>query len=160
MLKHAPDSKILVIGAGIGGLAAALRLSAAGHDVLVVERADGPGGKLRTVPSVAGPVDAGPTVLTMLPVFEALFSDANEALSDHITLTKQSLLARHWWPDGSSLDLFADAEASAIAIRDFAGPRAEREFRAFQRKTRRLFDAFEAPVMQSAKPGLPGILRA
>jgi 1-hydroxycarotenoid 3,4-desaturase len=160
MLNSNPESKILVIGAGIGGLAAALRLASAGCDVLVVERASGPGGKLRTVPSVAGPVDAGPTVLTMLPVFEALFADANESLSDYLDLTRQPLLARHWWPDGSSLDLFADIDASASAIREFAGPKAEREFRAFQRRTATMFRAFEGPVMQSSRPGLAGILKS
>ena len=70
------EDTAIVIGAGIGGLAAALRLAGAGHPVHVIEASDTPGGKLRTVPSIAGPVDAGPTVLTLRPVFEALFEAA------------------------------------------------------------------------------------
>ncbi|MFN5827369.1 MAG: FAD-dependent oxidoreductase, partial [Rhodobacterales bacterium] len=56
--------RVVVIGAGMGGLAAALRLAHAGFDVTLVEEGT-PGGKMRTLPSVAGPVDAGPTVLTL-----------------------------------------------------------------------------------------------
>ena len=66
--------------------------------------------KMRTVPSPSGPVDAGPTVLTMRPVFEELFADVGEALSDHLTLHPLTTLARHYWSDGRQLDLFADRE--------------------------------------------------
>jgi 1-hydroxycarotenoid 3,4-desaturase len=71
--------KAVVIGAGLGGLTAALCLAHAGLDVTVVDRLGAPGGKLRTVPSAAGPVDAGPTVLTLRPVFEALFAHVRRA---------------------------------------------------------------------------------
>ena len=56
--------KAVVIGAGMGGLAAATRLAAKGYAVTVVAMADGPGGKDRAVPTAVGPVDTGPTVLT------------------------------------------------------------------------------------------------
>ena len=59
--------RTVVIGAGIGGLAATVRLAHAGHEVLVLEMASHPGGKLRALPSAAGPVDAGPTVFTLKP---------------------------------------------------------------------------------------------
>ncbi len=160
MQRLRPNDKIAVIGAGIGGLAATLTLAAAGREVILIEATDGPGGKLRTVPSAAGPVDAGPTVLTLLPVFEALFAAAGEDLHDHLKVRQEPLLARHWWPDNSTLDLFADTDASADAIREFAGPRAETEFRAFHRRTQLLFQTFEAPVMQSPRPGIGGILKA
>ncbi|MFN6978782.1 MAG: phytoene desaturase family protein, partial [Gemmobacter sp.] len=152
--------RVVVIGAGMGGLAAAIRLAAAGLDVTVIEAAAGPGGKMRTLPSPAGPVDAGPTVLTMRPVFEALFAAAGARLDDHLTLIPQPILARHWWEDGSRLDLFPDAEHSAAAIADFAGPREADRFRAFHAATARLFDAFEAPVMRAPRPSLPGIAAA
>ncbi|MGD1926895.1 MAG: 1-hydroxycarotenoid 3,4-desaturase CrtD [Paracoccaceae bacterium] len=160
MRRQASDTKILVIGAGIGGLATALRLAGAGHAVQVVEATGGPGGKLRTVPSVAGPVDAGPTVMTLRPVFESLFASVGLNLSDYVTTVAEPLLARHWWPDGSTLDLFADADSSAQAVRDFGGARAEQDFRDFHRKPRKLFQAFENPVMQSAQVDIAGILAA
>ena len=145
-------SRIVIIGAGIGGLAAALRLAAAGCAVTVIEAAETPGGKMRTLPSDAGPVDAGPTVLTMRPVFDALFADVGERLDDHITLTPLPTLARHFWADGTRFDLMADPDASAASISATFGPKAEAEFQRFTARARRLFHAFDAPMLQSASP--------
>lgn len=158
-MKGHGSSAVVVIGAGIGGLAAAVRLAAAGLDVTLIEAQAGPGGKMRTLPSAAGPVDAGPTVLTMPHVLEDVFRAAGAALEDHLTLLPQPELARHWWDDGSTLTLHADTEASAAAIRSFAGPRAEAEFRRFDRQAARLHAAFEAPVMQAPHPR-PGAIAA
>lgn len=147
----------MVIGAGMGGLAAAIRLAVAGVSVTLVEAQSGPGGKMRTVASVAGPVDAGPTVLTLRHVFDDLFALAGERLEDHVTLLPQPLLARHWWLDGSRLDLTANAEENAAAIGAFAGSRAAAEFRRFDRHAAQLYAAFDAPMMRAARPNLPGI---
>lgn len=156
-----PSDRIVIIGAGIAGLAAALRLSGfareTGREILVLERHATPGGKMRTLPSVAGPVDAGPTVLTMRHVFDELFAQADARLEDHVTLIPQDILARHWWPDGSSLDLHAQPEARAAAIRAFAGPKAEREFLNFSKRAAQLFAAFDAPMMQAAEPSLSSL---
>ncbi|MEM1049763.1 MAG: 1-hydroxycarotenoid 3,4-desaturase CrtD [Pseudomonadota bacterium] len=153
-------ARVVVVGAGVGGLAAALRLAHAGFCVDVVEQAAGPGGKMRTIDSDAGPVDAGPTVLTMRPVLEDLFESVDESLASHVALEAEPVLARHFWPDGSKLDLHSDPDRSAHAIRAFAGSRSEQEFRAFCRDADALFAAFDGPVMQRAKPDLMGIARA
>jgi 1-hydroxycarotenoid 3,4-desaturase len=147
-----PSDRIVVIGAGMGGLAAAARLAHAGCDVTVVEAQDYPGGKMRTVDSPAGPVDAGPTVMTMRHVFDDLFDDCGARLDDHVTLHRETLLARHFWPDGSTLDLHDDADRSAEAVRAFAGPKAEAQFRAFSARSARLFEAFEKPMMLAPEP--------
>ncbi len=153
-MPRSNTKKVVIIGAGIGGLSAAVDLAAQGISVTVLEQAYAPGGKLRQFPSEAGPVDAGPTVLTMRPVFEALMERAGARLSEHVTLTPETVIARHWWQDGSTLDLFADHAESANAVADFAGRRARDEFVAFSDKTRRLFEAFNGPVMQAAKPSV------
>ncbi|MEM7643703.1 MAG: 1-hydroxycarotenoid 3,4-desaturase CrtD [Pseudomonadota bacterium] len=146
--------RIIVVGAGVGGLAAAMRLSAAGCDVTVIERHAGPGGKMRTIDSVAGPVDAGPTVMTMRPVFEDLFHSCGTDLSAHVTLEPLDILARHHWPDGSTLDLFADPGRSEDAIETFAGPQAAAQFARFHQRAASLYQAFEAPMMQAPAPTL------
>lgn len=158
MRKTGETAKVVVIGAGIGGLCAAIRLAIAGLSVTLVEAQATPGGKMRTVPSAAGPVDAGPTVLTLRHVFDDLFAAAGERLEDHLTLIAQPILARHFWQDSGPLDLFSETEASAAAIASFAGPVAEAEFIRFNRLSLQLYQAFDAAMMQAAKPDVPGIL--
>jgi 1-hydroxycarotenoid 3,4-desaturase len=150
--------KVVVIGAGMGGLAAAIRLAASGLSVTLIEAHGAPGGKMRSIATEAGPADAGPTVLTLRAVFDDLFALAGERLEDHLTLIPQLTLARHFWTDGTTLDLHADPDASAAAIAAFAGPKAEVEFAQFNRMTTRLYSAFDAPMMRGPAPHLPGIL--
>lgn len=153
------QDKVVVIGAGMGGLASAIRLAHAGCDVTVLEALSGPGGKMRTLPSAAGPVDAGPTVMTLRPIFESLFADVEAGLSDYVTLHRETVLARHWWSDGSTLDLFSDAKASEAAVRAFAGPREAAAFAAFSAQAAKLFAAFDGPMMQNPAPDLAGLTR-
>ena len=150
--------QIVIIGAGVGGLATAMRLCAHGN-VTILEAHDAPGGKMRTVPSDAGPVDAGPTVMTMRPVFEELFQSDGARLDDHVTLVPETILARHHWQDGSTLDLFADPRASEDAVGTFAGAKSAREFRRFSKTAAQLFNAFEGPMMQSAAPSQDALTR-
>ncbi len=153
MEKHF-SQKVIVVGAGMGGLSAAIRLAAAGMSVTVIEAQATPGGKMRSIASAAGPVDAGPTVLTLRRVFDSLFALVGECLDDHIHLIPQPLLARHWWLDGSRLDLFSDPDASAAAIASFAGGKAEAQFHRFNRLSAQAYAAFDAPMMQAARPAL------
>ena len=146
---------IVVIGAGIGGLSAALPLVHAGAEVTIVERAATPGGKMRQVNGV----DAGPTVLTLRAVFDDLFEQAGEALDQHVQLIPQDILARHWWPDSGPLDLFADGARSADAVGAFAGARAAEEFRRFSARAKTLFDGFHGPVMTAPDPSLGALTR-
>ncbi len=143
---------ILVIGAGVGGLAAAMRLSARGFKVTVLEQHDHIGGKMRTLPSIAGPVDAGPTVMTMRWVFDALFAECGDNLEDRIKLTPATILARHWWSDGSSLDLVNDRDQNVRNIAEIFGPKESKAFARFSEQAEKLFSAFEQPMMQTGQP--------
>lgn len=151
--------RAVIIGAGIAGLACAVRLRAAGFAVMLLERHASVGGKIRTIPSPAGPIDAGPTVLTMRHVFDDLFAQLGTPLEDHVTLIKQNELARHFWPDGSQLSLYADEDSNVGALRSFGGSDAVADFLKFTKRTRQLFAAFDAPMMQAPEPKLGSLTR-
>lgn len=150
MTQNKPHA--IIIGAGIGGLATAIRLLAAGMQVSVFEAAATPGGKMRTLPSAAGPVDAGPTVMTMRWVFDDLFQSLGENLDDHVTLSNSDIIARHFWSDGTQLDLSADPRESAKNVADVFGKQAAGQLDDFTARAKRLFDAFDAPMMQADEP--------
>ena len=124
----ANKNKVIIVGAGIGGLASSLRLSHLGYDVKVIERANSAGGKLRTITGSTGEIDIGPTVLTLLPIFQKLFNSVGEDIFEHVDLVRQKIIARHWWPDGTSLDLYDDFETSRDAIMNFSGSSSAIEF--------------------------------
>lgn len=151
--------RILVIGAGAGGLAAAMDLSAAGAAVTVIDRAEEVGGKMRQLPVNGRGIDAGPTVFTMRWVFEDLFSRAGASLSSELTLTGAERLARHAWLDGSQLDLWADIDQSASAIEAFSDTRNADGYRAFCDDSRDIFQTLRAPFMAAQKPSPLGLSR-
>jgi 1-hydroxycarotenoid 3,4-desaturase len=150
----------VVIGAGVGGLCAAIALASAGRGVTVIEAQAHLGGKIRTLPSEAGPVDTGPTVLTLPDVFETLFARSGARMADYVTLIPQPILARHFWPDGAQLDLFSDSAANAQAIGRFAGAQAARDYLRFDRLTGDMYRAFDGPMMRARQPQLGSIALA
>jgi 1-hydroxycarotenoid 3,4-desaturase len=163
--------RIIVIGAGVAGLVATLGLAQRGFAVTLVERSDAPGGKMRTETVNGQPIDAGPTVLTMRWVLEHIFREAGARLEDHLTLEPLTTLARHVWPDGSRLDLFADEARTADAIGAFSGAAEARAYKAFSARARHVYETLEEPFIRSSQPtpvslalgaglsGLPGLAR-
>ncbi len=81
-----PVRRVVVIGAGFGGMAAALRARALGHEVTLVERLDQLGGRGRVLEQDGFRFDAGPTVITAPFLIEELFALFGERLSDHLDL--------------------------------------------------------------------------
>lgn len=149
--------RVVVIGAGIGGLSAALELLADGHRVTLCERHDAPGGKMRTLDAGGAPIDSGPTVFTMRWVFESLYQRFGVSLAERLDLMQADCLARHSWPDCSRLDLFADVEASVAAIREFAGRRDAEAYRRFAARSARVFETLDETFMRAEKPGMVGL---
>lgn len=145
-------SRIIVIGAGIGGLSAALTLAARGEAVTVLERAAAPGGKMRRLMVDGRAIDGGPTVLTMRWVFDGLFAEAGESLDAQLTLEPLRILARHAWSASERLDLHADLAASADAIGAFAGAEEARRFLSFSAEARRIYETLEKPFIRAQRP--------
>jgi phytoene desaturase len=117
---------IVVIGAGIGGLSAAIRLAAAGERVVVFEQNDAPGGKMHEVRAGGFRWDTGPSVITMRHVFADLFAAAGCRLEDYLTFRQVEPVTRYFWPDGALLDATRDwprmaEQIAAIDERDVEG---------------------------------------
>ena len=146
------NKKVIIIGAGIAGLAAAMKLSTSGVNVEVYEQHEKPGGKIRYLESKAGPIDAGPTVLTMLSVFKDLFNSCGHNISENLDFIKEETIARHWWRDGSSLDLYSSFEKNFEEIKKFSGIKSALEFEKFNKFSENLFEFFKDPIIMSPKP--------
>jgi 1-hydroxycarotenoid 3,4-desaturase len=149
----ADGRRVVVIGAGMGGLAASIDLARQGWDVVLLERAEHPGGKVRALDVGGHAVDTGPTVFTMRWLFEDLFAAAGQRLEDALELRPLDVLARHGWLDGSRLDLYADVARSAEAIADFAGPAEAEAYRRFAARSEAIFDTLDHTFMRREKPG-------
>lgn len=146
------QARVVVVGAGVGGLVAALELATQGLQVTVVERGAAPGGKMREVEIAGRRIDAGPTVFTMRWVFEEIFASAGAALADRLKLVPAEILARHAWSKGERLDLLADEERSVDAIGDFAGAAEAKRYREFCVRARATYATLEGPFIRSAEP--------
>lgn len=145
-----PKENIAVIGAGVAGLTAAAILAPYAQ-VTVFERSEHIGGKVRQAPVGHQSIDCGPTVFTMLPIFERVFRLCGEKLEDHLSLTPLSVLARHTWPDKSCLDLFADLDQSEDAIAAFAGPREARAYRQFIKVAEQNWTTLYRPMIEQPR---------
>ena len=150
----AEQTRTVVIGAGVAGLVTALRLAHRGHQVTVLESALQPGGKIHTQQVNGAWIDSGPTVFTMRWVFDEILRAVGERLEDHLRLQTLPVLARHFWDDGSQLDLFADSERSEAAIAEWAGGDEARRFQSFCARARAVHDALEGPFMRGQRPGM------
>ncbi len=107
---------ILIIGAGIGGLSAAIRLAAAGRRVIVYEKNAQVGGKMAQIVAEGFRWDTGPSIITMRHVLEELFQAAGRRLEDYLTLLPVEPLTRYFYPDGFVLDASRDVSRMAAQI--------------------------------------------
>ncbi len=154
------ERRVIVIGSGAGGLAAACDLARQGVAVTLLERAHAVGGKMhqREVDGVR--IDSGPTVFTMRWVFDDLLGACGETLEDaQLRLHRLDVLARHAWSAEERLDLFADTRQSADAVSRFAGPQEAARFLAFCDEARRLYHALEHAYIRAERPSLMSMSR-
>lgn len=123
--------RVVVIGAGLGGLSAAAHLVGSGHSVTVVERETRPGGRAGVVREDGFVLDTGPTVLTMPHLVEATFAAAGREMAQYVTIAPVDPMYRTVFADGSVLDVRAGRDAMRQEIRTFANAREAGAFGEF-----------------------------
>lgn len=148
-----------IIGGGIAGLVAAAILSR--HmDVVVLERSEQFGGKIQTRELDGRKVDCGPTVLTLRSVFDTVFGEAGTQLDEHLELSRLDTLARHFWSDGSSLDLFPEAERSYEAIEAFSSRKSAEQYLRFCKLSESIFDTLAESFLLRSAPDFLGLIKS
>ncbi len=128
----------VVVGAGFGGLAAAIRLGARGFRVTVIDRLDQPGGRARVFRQDGFAFDAGPTVITAPFLFEELWRLCGRRFEDDIDLQPVHPYYRIRFDDGTSFDYTGDAEAMKKEIAQFA-PEDAAGYERFVAKSKEIF---------------------
>ncbi|MFY1618712.1 phytoene desaturase family protein [Micromonospora sp. WMMD736] len=115
--------RVVVVGAGLGGLACALHLAGSGRQVTVLERESFPGGRAGRLAVDGYEFDTGPTVLTMPDLIAEALGAVGEELRDWLDLTPLDPAYRAYYPDGSTLDVRTDTTRMAAEISRVCGPR-------------------------------------
>lgn len=131
--------RVVVVGAGLGGLACAMRLAAAGRQVTVVEREHQPGGRAGRIDTSGYRFDTGPSVLTMPGLLDDTFAALGERRGDWIDLIRLDPAYRAHFPDGSTLDVRASVYDTAAEIDRVCGQREADGFLRFARYAERLY---------------------
>ncbi len=114
--------RVVVIGAGFGGLSAACHLRGRGHEVVVLERDAHPGGRAAQLEGAGYRMDLGPSVLTMPGLLADVFAAVGADMADHLTLAPVDPMYRATFPDGSVLHVRRGREAMVEEIRTVCGP--------------------------------------
>jgi len=130
----------VVVGGGLGGLSAAAHLAGGGHEVTVVERAAGPGGRAAVLAERGYRLDLGPTVLTMPALLAEAFAAAGADMADFVTLRPVDPMYRAVYADGSELRVWHDRDRMREEIASVAGAADAAAFDRFCRWLRELYE--------------------
>ena len=156
-------SRVVVVGAGVGGLAAAARLAAGGHDVTVCEQAAVVGGKLgwleRETPVGTFRFDTGPSLLTMPEVFADLFAATGDPWPGGLDVQELDPLIRHRFADGTRLDTSADLDVTSARMDIAFGPGAGADWSRLIARTDRMWEAVRRPFLESPVQGVRDLAR-
>jgi len=145
--------KIAVVGAGVGGLACAIRLAHAGHAVTVFEQGDVAGGKCGRARAGGFTWDSGPSLLTMPAVLRDLFADTGAPLEDELELMRVEPVTRYSFADGSCVELSADMPRAMEALEGWS-PGTGADWVAFLGTCARMWRASE-PFLTGPPPWPP-----
>ena len=147
--------RVVVIGAGVGGLATAARLASQGHDVTVCEASEVVGGKLGLLERDGFRFDTGPSLVTMPYVFRDLF-EATGGWPDDLTFERLDPIARYRFADGTGFDAVDDLDRFCAHLEAWS-PGSGTDWRSFTARAGRVWDASRVPFLESPLDG-PGTL--
>ena len=133
---------IVVIGAGLGGLSAAISLATEGFSVDLLEKNDKVGGKLNVLEKDGFSFDLGPSILTMPHIFRQLFERAGKNMDDYVTVQAVEPHWRNFFADGTTLDLSSDPVIMKQEL-DKLGPNTAQEFEQFLAYSKKLCEVTE-----------------
>ena len=148
---------IVVVGGGLGGLAAAIRLAAHGRRVVLLEKNARVGGKLNMLAEAGYTFDTGPSLLTMPWVVRDLFAAAGQRMEDELTLIAVEPACRYRWHDGTCFDASQSLPLLLQAIARLE-PRDVIGFFRFMAYAARIYDAAAAPFLLRPFDGLRDLL--
>ena len=134
-----PTDRVVIVGAGLAGLSAALRLVGAGRQVTILEREDEPGGRAGVLRDRGYTFDTGPTVLTMPDLLADALDCVGERLADWLDLRPVDPYYRALFPDGSRLDVVPGLDAMAAEVERVCGPAEAAGYRRFVAFAERLY---------------------
>ncbi|MGR9100846.1 MAG: phytoene desaturase family protein, partial [Gammaproteobacteria bacterium] len=129
--------KVIVIGAGLGGLSAAISLAAEGFRVEVLEKNDKVGGKLNVLDKDGFTFDLGPSILTMPHIFRRVFEQAGKKLEDYVRIRPVEPHWRNFFEDGTVFDLCGDPESMRSELSKL-DDKAVEEFKRFMDYSKKL----------------------
>lgn len=153
-------ANVVIIGAGMGGMATAARLAAKGHTVNVYEHSDTWGGKLGYVGHGAHKFDTGPSLLTLPAVYRDLFLKTGRAIEDSIDIVDLETAFRYQFADGTVLKMPGTGIGNcAEAIGDALGGNSADEWRAFMARAAKMWAATRRPFLESPLNGMKSLLK-
>jgi diapolycopene oxygenase len=130
-----PGKTVIVIGAGLGGMTAAIQLARAGYSVDLVEKNGNLGGKLNLHQEAGFSFDLGPSIFTLPQIFRPVFEGDGKTLEDYITLQRVDPQWRNFFEDGTIVDLWEDASAMQTQLKRL-GEDAVEDYRKFREYSR------------------------
>jgi phytoene desaturase len=151
-------SDVVVIGGGVGGLMAAIRLRCAGHDVVVLERLPGFGGKLATYSRDGYHFEIGPSLLTWPKVIDDVFRLAGTSLEGEVKLVRLAQPFRYFWPGSGTATFHDDPVATAQSL-DGMSPGSGDEYLKFLRHSRRIWEVSERTFFAGPMTGVLSLIR-
>ncbi|MGI4896319.1 MAG: phytoene desaturase family protein, partial [Janthinobacterium lividum] len=153
-------SRVVVLGAGLGGLSAAARLAALGHQVVLVERSAEVGGKLGWFSRDGFSFDTGPSLLTLPAIQRDLFLKTGDPIETVLDLVPLDPVAHYRFADGTELDLPGGGLPNVAAAMDRAlGSGTGAQWTAFLRRASAIWDVAREPFLESPLDGSRTLLR-